>query len=248
MRHRGDPLRLVNLAQHVHGRGADAFDERRTPARQPAIERLGDGRHVPTGNQRARDPRPAGRLAVVVGARAQHGLGVEMDSMPRQTLDDAAQAIDAHAARLGEKHAERRGGRIEEVAEDVHVGAVNDRGDLDAGHELDAGLGARGGDRRAGGRGVVVGDAQHLDAGRRRTGDELARRAPSIGRSRVGVEIDQRRDFAAAGRGVRAVRVRRPWRARSARYSLMRRSRCSRSSSANSRKICLPSESSKRSP
>ena len=40
----------------------------------------------------------------------------------------------------------------------------------------------------------------------------------------------------------------RPWRFTSARYSRISRSRCSRSSSANSRKICLPSDSSNCSP
>ena len=51
-----------------------------------------------------------------------------------------------------------------------------------------------------------------------------------------------------ADRRRRPSRARRPWRATRLRYSRISRSRCSRSSSANSRKMRLPSDSSKRSP
>ena len=62
------------------------------------------------------------------------------------------------------------------------------------------GRGVAAGDR------VVVGDAQHGDAGRGRARDELRRRAAAVGRGGVGVEIDQRADC--AGRRARAARRR----------------------------------------
>ena len=75
----------------------------------------------------------------------------------------------------------------------MDVGLVADGGDLDAGDELDAGAGARGGDRLAGRDRVVIGDAQHRDAGRRGARDELVRRAAAVGRRGVGVKIDHGR-------------------------------------------------------
>src|SRR5205814_1925228 len=81
--------------------------------------------------------------------------------------------------------------------------------------------------------------------------DERLRRTTAVGGGGVEVEVDNHRADARCepvepGRGS-AFRLR-PCRLTSARYSRTSRSRCSRSSSANSRKICLPSESSKRSP
>ena len=70
------------------------------------------------------------------------------------------------------------------------------------GDELDAGGGAGGGGRVAAGDRVVIGDAQHRDAGRGRARDELGRRAAAVGGGRVGVKIDHRRATPAA----RAVR------------------------------------------
>ena len=74
----------------------------------------------------------------------------------------------------------------------MHVAAVGHGRDFDAGHELDAGRRARrAGGGEAAGR-VVVGDAQHGHARFHGAPDELCRRRASVGRSRVGVEIDQR--------------------------------------------------------
>ena len=110
----------------------------------------------------------------------------------------------------------RRRLHVDEVPEHVHVRAFDDRRDLDAGHQLDP---SRRGRRRRGltaGHRVVVGDAQHGDAGRRRARDELRRRAPAVRRGGVGVEIDQRGALTdATFFGLR----RAPRRSRSARYS-----------------------------
>jgi len=76
--------------------------------------------------------------------------------------------------------------------------------------------------------------------------NEVGRAQSSVGCCSVRVEIDQEPDL--ARRTLRCSARRRPCRSRRALYSRMRSSRCARSSSANSRKICLPSESSNRSP
>ena len=136
--------------------------------------------------------------------------------------------------------------RVDEIAEDVDVALFEHRRDLDAGHEGDAA--GRAGRSRLGATadGVVIGHAEHGDAVSGGTVDECRRREPAVRGSGMGVEIDQL-TVRAAGAG-RASGLRSPSRSRSARYSLISMSRCSRSSSANSRKIFLPSESSKRSP
>src|SRR5437764_677528 len=129
---------------------------------------------------------------------------------------------------------------VEEIAEHVNVEIVDDRGDLDSWRELDASDIARLLCWRTPRNRVVVGDTQNLDARRDGASHELGRRAPAIGCGCMRVKVDQRTERTCEGRP--------PWRSRSLRYSRMSSSRCTRSSSANSRKICLPSESSKRSP
>ena len=113
-------------------------------------------------------------------------------------LSDASRAAisrtrDTRSARwLTSSVRQRRARRIEEVAEHVHVAALVDRRDLDAGNDADAGaLRRRGdlGDRRDG---VVIGDADGGEAGGGGARDELGRRQPPVGRRRVHVKIDQR--------------------------------------------------------
>ncbi len=105
------------------------------------------------------------------------------------------------------------------------------------------------------GDGVVVGHREHAHAGGVHPPHQLRRTAPAVGGGRVQVQVDH-----VVGRVLRAAARPRPRpadarracpacrRVMSARYSRISSSRCSRSSSANSRKICLPSESSNRSP
>ena len=170
---------------------------------------------------------------------------------PASRVDHCADAIDPRCAAAPRETPRSAGDRdVDEVAEHVHVDAVADRGDLDAGDELDAGGRARCGGRLARGDRIVIGDAQHRDAGRRRARDELGRRAATVRRRGVGVKVDQRGRLrrVAARAPVRRGAAAAPGASASAWYSRISRSRCARSSSANSRKICLPSESSKRSP
>ena len=250
------PPRVVDACDDVLGRRAFPRDERRA-ARATATSRTPRSMicDVPAATSaRAIHGRPTDVGRIVerrpAGSRRRRG------AMPcaGEPSDHVANAIDALLRAASTRNACSAGrSRIDEIAEHVDVGLVADRGDLDAGDELDAGGRARGGGRVAAGHGVVVGDAQHGDAGRRRARDQLRRRAAAVGRGRVGVEIDQRRDATAARTLGLARRRARRWplalsRSRSARYSRISRSRCARSSSANSRKICLPSESSNRSP
>ena len=158
------------------------------------------------------------------------------------------------------KELRERGVRgIDEIAEHVNVASQVDGGDLDAIDERH--VGRLGGTARLGQRGdrVVIGHTHDPNPGGGRTTNQLGGCEPPVRRGGVKVEVDHwtprlngtqragKRDgsspsltsFALAGP---------PCRRKSARYSRISISRWSRSSSANSRKICLPSESSKRSP
>ncbi len=204
-----------------------------------------DAGHIAAGHQRPGDPRPARSLAAIVEPGLDDRVGVQMNAERGQPLDDLPHPIEAAAALFDQKRVERLAMPIDEIAQDVDVHAVTDRGDFDARHELDAGGGAGLGGGVAAGHRVVVGHGEHRDAGSGRARHELRRRASAVGRRRVGVEIDHRAD-ARPGRAAR--RRGRRCRSRSARYSRTSSSWWARSSSANSRKTCLPSESSKRSP
>ena len=197
MRQRRDAARLVNALDDFFGRRAPPRDERRPAARKPALERLVGGLDVSARDQRARDPRPPGRYPRIVDRRLQNGVGVEPDAEAGELVDHLPHAIDALAALLGEKRLQRRRRGVDEVAEHVDVGRVADRRDLDARHELDAGGAHAAAAASPAGDRVVVGDAQHGDAGRRRARDELGRRAAAVGRGGVGVEIDHRADLRA---------------------------------------------------
>ena len=146
-----------------------------------------------------------------------------------------------------EKARQPRAFRVDEVAEDVHVAALVHGGDFDAVNEGDPRTVCSLPHLREAGDRVVVGDAHHRDPRVGDACDQVGRGEPSVRRGCVEVKIDQRdaacRALAGFAWGLRLV-----WRRSRARYSRISISRCSRSSSANSRKICLPSESSKRSP
>ena len=248
MRDRRNPACRMNAVDHLFGRRAVPWHEGRPAGRQPATRRRRSwSGHGPPRPGHARST--AGRPTIDGSSIAGFRIASASSTMPcsAQPLDDLAQPVDAHAPLLDQKRREHRRRDVDEVAQCVHVDAVEHGRHFDAGDELDAGgaTGGRGG--RAAGHRIVIGDAQHHDARRRCAGHELGRRAAAVGCGGMGVEIDQRADLAPDA-PVRRVRVRGRWRSVSARYSRISRSRCSRSSSANSRKICLPCESSKRSP
>ena len=235
MRQRGDPSRLVDAAEDVLRWNARARHEGRPSAREPLLERLAGVGDVARGDERARNPRAADRLGGIVDARLQNEVGIELDVERREPLDHLPHAIDSPLPLRSEKRQQRRRMAIDEITEHVDVAAVADRGDFDAVHELDPGRGRRRFRRLASRDGIVIRDGEHADARGCRPRDELGRRTSSVRRGGVGMEIDHR------------LRPR-LCRSRSSRYSRINRSRCVRSSSANSRKICFPSESSNRSP
>ena len=62
----------------------------------------------------------------------------------------------------------------------MHVGLFAYGGDLDAGDELDAGRAAGHADRFTRGDGIVIGDAEHRDAGGGGARDELGWGAAAV--------------------------------------------------------------------
>jgi hypothetical protein len=74
----------------------------------------------------------------------------------------------------------------------VHVDALVDRGDLDAGNRFDAACGRGVTYVEHGGRGVVIGHRHDGQTDRRREIDELPRRTSTVGCGRMEMEIDHR--------------------------------------------------------
>jgi hypothetical protein len=89
-------------------------------------------------------------------------------------------AIDPALALLGQEQAQAGCLRLDEIPEHVKVDLVADGGNLDARHERDPGSRTRVGSDLAGVHRIVVGDAQHGDAGRGRAGDEFRRAAAAV--------------------------------------------------------------------
>ena len=125
----------------------DDFRRRRRPA----------AARTPAGRAPASDRTPRCVSATwppATSARAIHGRPADLpgsssagcriasasSAMPSAAscVDHLPDAIDALTALLREKRQQARRTHVDEVAEHVHVGAVDDRGDFDAGDELDA--------------------------------------------------------------------------------------------------------------
>ena len=171
------PFGVVDPRDDFRGRGACPRNERRPALGQPAIEGLVGVRHMPTGNQRTRDPWSPGRLSRIVEGRPQDRFDIQRHPERVEPGRHLAQAVDALTALLRQKRGQVRGGQIDEVPEHVHVAIVSHGRDFDAGDELDAGRRARGRRGFAAAHGVVIGDGHHGDAGRCRARDELRWRA-----------------------------------------------------------------------
>ena len=236
---RCDPAGLVNPAEHFVRRSAGARHERWPPAPEKLRKRFVRVVNAAGSDQRPRNRRAANGLRRIVKGGLHQRLAIERDAEIGQAADHRAHAIDPGQALRRQEPGEAGRCRIDEISQHVHVGRVVDRGHFDARHERDPARGAGGGGFDAPGCGVVIGDAQHRDTRRNGTGNEARRCIEPVRCRRVSVEIDQ-----CAPRDRRC----RLWRWRSARSSRMRSSRWARSSSANTRNTCLPSESSNRSP
>ncbi len=237
----------ANERNHVAGAGAASRHVRRTLVAQQPQERILATAGKAGGDERLGDLRaPDAAAAVARGLREKVRTvdgGAEVAQANRHLLD----AADAIGALRGEEPEQLRRLGVEEVGEQVHVAGVLDRGDFNPVDEAHAeGIGGRARLRQSRHR-IVIRDAQHGNAGRRRALNERGRRQRAIRRGRMQVQIDQDGRAADARRRV-ALPRRVRWRSTSARYSRMSSSRCVRSSSANSRKIRLPSESSNFSP
>ena len=251
MRERRDAAGASDDRHDLGGRGALARDVGRPALADQAVERLARTGDMAGRDQGRGDHRP--RQGLAVRRRRHQRVDVDRAAQLAEPVADFMRAPHAVRALAREKLGEHHRARIDEVPEHVHVPCVENRRHLDAGHHGHAGRGAcsgRGGNPR--GR-VVIGHAEHADAGRHGALDERRRGELAVGSRGMGVEIDhargpgRRRARRAGGAfGLAAGRFR-P-RASSARHSRISSSRCWRSSSANSRNTCLPSESSNRSP
>src|ERR1051325_9953103 len=74
---------------------------------------------------RARNPRTSRVLRRIALARSEDFVGVERDAEIREAVHHLADAIDAAQALLRQERVERSRRRIDEIAEDVHVRAVD---------------------------------------------------------------------------------------------------------------------------
>ena len=121
MGQRADALGVVDTRDDFRGRGACPRNERRPALGQPAIEGLVGVRHMPTRNQRTRDPWAPGRLSRIVDGRPQDRFDIQRDAERGEPGRHLAQAVDALMALLRQKRGQVRGGQLDEVPEHVYV-------------------------------------------------------------------------------------------------------------------------------
>lgn len=192
VRQRREPSRLVNAVEDFLRTRTSPRNERRPSALQPAPKCFIHVRHMTAGDERSGNPRTTGRLQGVVKSRLKNRIGIELNAMLRQSMHHFVHPIDPPAALLAKKRLQCSRAGVDEVAENVDVGAFDNRGDLNPGNEINPrGLACLQGGLTSGGR-VMVGDAEDFDPGCGRTGHEVRRRASAVRRGRVGMEIDQR--------------------------------------------------------
>ena len=248
------PPAFADDADDLVGRRAAARHEGGRPGADEPIEGVVPIPRETRRHERAR--RSAGRpmlrpaFANADASSASMSIGVAERAQPLRDLPHPPDPIGA--LRLQERR-QPGVGRVDEIAQHVHVAALFDGRDLDAVHEPHAvasRLGSRLGEPR---HRIVVGDADHRQAGCGRARDEDRRRQRAVGCGGVEMEIDQEALAAGSRRALRfwtflVLAGRRRWRSTSERYSRISSSRCDRSSSANSRNTFLPSESSNFSP
>ena len=250
VRQRHQPSRLLDRRDDFVGRRPGSRHVRRPVVPEQAVECVipilrQARRHEGIGHERTSDA-PPWRFR---GAGEQR-LDVDRTAQRAQPVGDFAEATEPIGPLSGEKGGHDAVLRIDEIRQQVHVAVLLDGGNLDPCDQPEAQPGRGAACLGDAGERIVIGDADGREPRARGARDERSGRQGAVGGGGVKVEIDQ--DAAAdCRRGLRLGglpgRLRR-WRSTSARYSRMRRPRCARSSSANSRKICLPSESSNFSP
>jgi hypothetical protein len=130
---------------------------------------------------RAPDAAPACELEHVVESDVVPGLS--------QGSDHLHGAFEPVVAQFEEAFGQRAGGVVDEVAEDVTVGAVEPGGELDPGDDGD-GQALTGFDSRPDALdGVVIGDRQHVEPGGGRQFDETRGRERAVRSRAVDVEV-----------------------------------------------------------
>ena len=189
VRERGDPAGLVDDGDDLLGTSASARHKGGAAELEKAAEGLVAREDVAGSQQRRGHVGPADALAARGGGENRRDIDrCTKRGKPLAHLSDSAQPVLMLAV---EKRAQARAGRIDEIAEHVHIAPVGNRADFDPRDELDAGF-ARGGRRRlaAGGR-VVIGDAENGKARSAGLSNELRRRQGAVGGGRVKVKVDQ---------------------------------------------------------
>ena len=258
MRQRRHAAGGMDEGEDLLGRHARARHIRRAALAEQPVEGVLDRRRMPGVDQRLRHGRAAHRGARPGPTSRQQR---RRDRWPRRRAPARRQspAPAPRGGRAGRSRKARKGGvrrcrsssRARAHRATRHTAVTSMPGTSVEPQPFGAGAALRAGRPRCRGRSR----RRRRHAGGVHARDELRGAAPAVGRGRVQVQVDHvdGRSFAgharprppsrracAFGRACRRVM--------SARYSRISRSRCSRSSSANSRKICLPSESSNRSP
>src|SRR4029450_12249904 len=141
-------------------------------------------RDMASSDQRPGDPRAANGLGGVVYSRLQDHIGIQHDAKSAEPAALFAQADDTVLPLLRQKCLQCWRADVEKISERVYVHAVANRRDFDSGNELDACGRARLRRLTTTSNGVVVGDAQHANAGAMGTIDELGRLAAAVRGSR----------------------------------------------------------------
>ena len=188
MRHDRHAARRAQGADGIRERDVIARDVKRLAPAEQTAHTVGHRGDAPALHEQRRDVRPAehrlpreGRVQVV------HRDGV---ARVVQALHHGLVAGIALVGRAGHERAQRGIARVHEVAEQVHLLAAPDGGQLHAGHDLDAAaLPRREGLRQAGER-VVIRDGHGPQAERRRLLHDGGRRVRPVGRERVRVQVN----------------------------------------------------------
>src|SRR5687767_10449612 len=80
MSKRYQPTRAMNDPDHLFRRCTGAFDEGGTPLPEPPVKCFTGCRDIPGLDHRAREPRPADRLAAPALCFLEHGLNIDRHS------------------------------------------------------------------------------------------------------------------------------------------------------------------------
>ena len=132
----GDAARVADHRDRLGGGEFRALRVGGAVAPDEALECLVEALDVPGFEQRLRDVRPADRG---LAREFLHPRPLDRHAQPFEGVDAALRPVDAAPPELVELLDQLRALAVDEVAEDVHLGAGHVAGQLDAGHEREAG-------------------------------------------------------------------------------------------------------------